>query len=62
MAKKVRYNGGTQSYLGCSEPTVLVVGKEYEVISSTDRGWQTNYTLNGIKGNFNSVWFDEVSS
>ena len=41
MAKKVRYNGGTQSYYGCSDPTNLVVGKEYEVVLSRDRGWQT---------------------
>ena len=32
MAKIVRYNGGTESYYGCSEPTELVIGKEYEVI------------------------------
>ena len=25
MAIKVRYNGGTQSYYGCSDPTNLVV-------------------------------------
>ena len=34
MAKKVRYNGGTQSYYDCSEPTNLDVGKEYEVVLS----------------------------
>ena len=62
MAKKVRYNGGTLSYYGCSDPTNLVVGKEYEVVLSKDRGWQTDYTLKGIYGEFNSVWFDEVSS
>lgn len=62
MAKKVRYNGGTLSYYGCSDPTNLVVGKEYEVVLSKDRGWQTDYTLKGVDGEFNSVWFDEVSS
>ena len=62
MAKKVRYNGGTQSYYDCSDPTNLVVGKEYEVVLSRDRGWQTDYTLKGVDGEFNSVWFDEVSS
>lgn len=61
MAKKVRYNGGTQSYYGCSDPTNLVVGKEYEVVRSRDRGFQTDYTLKGIVGEFNSVWFEEVS-
>ena len=62
MEKKVRYNGGTLSYYGCSDPTNLVVGKEYEVVFSRDRGWQTDYTLKGVDGEFNSVWFDEVSS
>lgn len=62
MAIKVRYNGGTQSYYGCSDPTNLVVDKEYEVVLSRDRGWQTDYTLNGVDGEFNSAWFDEVSS
>lgn len=62
MAKKVRYNGGTQSYYGCSNPDNLIVGKEYEVVLSRDRGWQTDYTLNGVDGEFNSAWFDEVSS
>ena len=62
MAKKVRYNGGTQSYYGCSKPTNLVKGKEYEVVLSRDRGWQTDYTLKGVEGEFNSGWFNEVSS
>ena len=62
MAKKVRYNGGTESYYGCSDPTDLVVGKEYEVVLSKDRGWQTDYTLKDVDGEFNSVWFDEISS
>lgn len=62
MAKIVRYNGGTMSYYGCSEPTELIVGKEYEVISANDRGWQTDYCLKGVKGYFNSVWFDNVNS
>ena len=61
MAKKVRYNGGTQSYYGCSEPRNLVIGKEYEVISENVRDFQTDYVLKGIKGYFNSCWFDEVT-
>lgn len=61
MTKKVRYNGGTQSYYSCSDPSKLVVGKEYLVVSSKDRGWQTDYKLKGVKGEFNSTWFDEVS-
>lgn len=62
MAKKVRYNGGTLSYYDCSDPCVLTRGKEYEVIYERDRGWQTDYTLKGVNGEFNSVWFDEVDS
>lgn len=60
MAKIVRYNGGTLSYYSCSEPTELICGKEYKVITENDRGWQTDYTLEGVKGHFNSCWFDEV--
>lgn len=62
MTHKVRYNGKTRSYYDCSSPDNLVVGKEYEVVSSRDRGWQTDYTLKGVAGEFNSVWFDDVSS
>lgn len=58
----VRYNGGTESYYGCTEPKALVIGKTYEVVSANDRGWQTDYTLKGIAGHFNSCWFDEVPS
>ena len=61
MTKKVRYNGGTESYYGCSDPEKLIVGKEYNVISEKDRGGQTDYTLEGIEGTFNSVWFDVVN-
>ena len=61
MAKKVIYNGGTESYYDCSDPIVLVEGKEYEVVYARDRGFQTDYTLKGIDGEYNSVWFDEVS-
>lgn len=60
MTKRVRYNGGTESYYGCSEPTDLIVGKEYQVIHERDRGWQTDYKLKGIEGEFNSIWFDKV--
>lgn len=56
----VKYNGGTQSYYGCTEPDDLVVGKIYEVINADVRDWQTDYTLKGVKGKFNSVWFDKV--
>lgn len=60
MTKKVRYNGGTESYTYSTNPKCLVVGKEYEVVSETVLNFQTNYTLRGVEGEFNSVWFDEV--
>lgn len=62
MVKKVRYNGGTESYKYSTKPDKLVVGKEYEVISIAQSAFQTNYTLRGVKGEFNSVWFDEITT
>jgi len=59
--KQVFYNGGTESYYGCSDPSELVVGKIYEVITENDKEWQTDYTLKGIAGHFNSVWFTDVT-
>lgn len=61
MGKIVRYNGGTISIYGCSEPKELVVGKLYEVVDIDKRDWQTNYSLKGVDGYFNSVWFDDVA-
>ena len=58
--KMVVYNGGTESYLGCSDPELLTIGQNYEVLAEDDRGFQTNYTLKGVSGQFNSVWFTEV--
>lgn len=40
----------------------MVVGQEYEVLAENERRWQTDYTLKGVEGEFNSVWFDEVRS
>lgn len=60
MTKLVRYNGEKLSYKSCSDPSLLVVGKVYEVQHEEDLGFQTNYTLKGVKGEFNSVWFDEI--
>lgn len=59
---QVRYNGGTMSFSGCSDPTNLVVGNVYNVIDIEDKGWQTNYILEGELGKYNSVWFDKVDS
>lgn len=61
VLKKVIYNGGNMSYYGCSDPSCLKVGKTYKVIAVEDRGWQTDYTLQGVAGTFNSVWFDEIA-
>lgn len=63
MAKIVRYNGGIMNYYFCSDPTELVVGREYEVVYAKDYGgYFTAYTLRGVNGNFYSGWFDEVNS
>lgn len=58
--KLVVYNGETESYLGCSDSELLAIGNTYEVIDENDRGFQTDYTLKGVSGHFNSVWFTEV--
>ena len=61
MVQKVRYNGGTQRMYECSDPTDLIVGKEYEVIQKKESDWHTEYILRGVKGEFNSVWFQKTS-
>lgn len=60
MAKLVRYNGERESYNDCSDPSILVIGRIYEVQEEEILDFQTNYTLKGEKGKFNSVWFDEI--
>lgn len=59
---KVRYNGGTGSYYGCSKPSKLVVGNVYNVIRMHVMAWQTDFALEGVDGEFNSTWFEEVPS
>ena len=60
MGKKVIYNGGKRSYKGSTGNTnLLVKGKMYEVESIYDLGWQTNYKLKEVEGEFNSLWFDK---
>lgn len=62
MKEFVVYNGGTLSYKTCDDPSVLEKGKIYE-ITDIDRGsWQTNFKLKGVRGTFNSVWFDEIKN
>ena len=53
-------------------PTIIVKTRESSIkllelkqeleIFSRDCGWQTDYILKDVDGEFNSVWFDEVSS
>lgn len=62
MVKIVRYNGKTISHWdGHSIQTELVVGKAYEVTSVNAHESYTEYTLKGVDGYFNSVWFDDVN-
>ena len=56
----VKYNGSTATYEHCSSPTLLKEGDFYEVVSKDVGECQTNYTLKGVDGYFNSVWFDNV--
>lgn len=60
MGKFVIYNGGTEAFYHTSNPSVLVKGDRYEVVEEIQSSFYTNYTLKGIQGEFNSVWFDEV--
>lgn len=62
VGKVVMYNGGTDTNCECSDPNALIFGKRYVVISECDRGFQTNLSLRGIIGEFNSVWFDGVKA
>lgn len=57
----VIYNGGTESYYSCTSPIGLIFGAKYKVIGVDDRGFQTNYMLEGIDGYFNSVWFNPAN-
>lgn len=59
MAKRVAYNGGTESYGPSSNPAVLKKGKIYEVIKEEQHRWYTRYYLKGIEGAFNSCWFSK---
>ena len=61
--KILMYNGGKASYYGCDSHKVLTKGNLYEVVAEKDIcGVQTNYSLKGIEGEFNSVWFSEPIS
>ena len=63
MAKLVRYNGKTDSkFFYSGNAGDLVCGKVYEVIAEHNCDLTSNYTLRGIKGTFNSSWFEELLS
>ena len=56
----VRYNGGRESRIWCTAPDSLVVGKLYKVTNECNMSLQINYALEGVKGEFNSLWFTKV--
>ncbi len=60
MAKYVCYNGGTGKATTCDDPNCLNKEIVYTVILERDKGYQINYILAGVKGEFNSEWFDIV--
>lgn len=60
--KTVIYNGNIMSYPKCSNADLLEIGKVYEVVSEKISGWYTMYTLKGIEGEFNSLWFDHIDN
>lgn len=60
---KVRYNGRTDSYYGGTQNTSsLVKGQVYNVIRMIVLRFGTFLILEGVNGEFNSIWFDEVPS
>lgn len=59
----VRYNGGTESFAASyDDPSCLKVGGAYRVASVKVKNWTTDVQLVGVRGTFNSVWFDELSA
>ncbi len=60
MRRFVKYNGRTETFRPCDSPRVLTPGRIYVISEIEVMSDQTNYTLLGIEGEFNSVWFDEV--
>ncbi len=60
MKKYVKYNGRTESFRPCTASAMLVRNHVYTMHSQVVMIDQTNYFLEGVRGEFNSVWFDEV--
>lgn len=58
----VRYNGGTESFAASyDDPSILKLGGAYRVAYVNVKKWTTDIRLVGVKGTFNSCWFDELS-
>lgn len=62
VGKVVTYNGGVEGIVYSSCPSCLVRGKKYVVTSERVMDFQTNLHLQGVSGEFNSVWFNEVQT
>ncbi len=60
MERRVRYEGMSTKCYGCTNPKDLEVGKIYVVVTETNLGWQLNYHLKGVSGEYNSKWFSLV--
>jgi hypothetical protein len=58
LMMKARYNGDTYHYKPCDDPKALKKGKRYKVVGFVKGEYQTNLILKGVKGEFNSLWFD----
>jgi hypothetical protein len=60
--RKVRCNGFEGSFIYSDSPLNLEPGKIYEVVCENDYGWQKNYHLKGVDGEYNSKWFTVIST
>ena len=63
--QRVKYLGvGTEEQIdwsGCDDPRgVLVEGEEYEVEDEQVHAFYTLYVLQGVVGEFNSVFFEDA--
>lgn len=53
----VYYNGKTEYWIPCDDPTILIKNKPYKIIGFNDG----NYILENIEGCFNPLWFSRKS-
>ena len=60
--KFVMYNGRKDCIYFCFPAEFLVKGKVYEIIKSKRSGFQINYILKDIDGEFASFWFYEIKN